>query len=72
MQYTCPKCGTIGVCDGYVPLCHSCDYKVKMEPSINGVIVKENTKKGKAINYQMTKDIGVSRSQSNENYKSRI
>jgi hypothetical protein len=39
-QFTCPKCGGIGAGSPLIlPLCHKCDYKVKMLPSHNGVIV---------------------------------
>jgi hypothetical protein len=40
-QYTCPKCGMVGAnsiqCN---PLCHVCNFKIKMLPSKNGRIRK--------------------------------
>ena len=40
-QYTCPKCGMVGANSiQCYPLCHVCNFKIKMLPSKNGRIRK--------------------------------
>lgn len=40
-QFTCPSCKIIGAGDpAHLPLCHICNYKVKMLPSHNGEILE--------------------------------
>ena len=43
-QYTCPKCGTTGAMTkgSKAPLCAKCDFKVVMEKSHNGKILRRN------------------------------
>ena len=41
IQYTCPNCNSSGANSQLMePLCHKCDYKIHMKPSINGKIIE--------------------------------
>ncbi len=57
--YTCPDCGAGGAHprDLPAPLCHKCDYKIKMKPSHNGKILEECDHEGTTYTDMATFDI---------------